>query len=114
MLVIERRITVGARRFTTRVCNNRKFDLGSDWLRWPEGLTSTNAGPRSRCRDQGERGSAKHAPAQNWESVSQVLHRIRTAARRGTKEKFTSLLHHINPAMLRTACYTIKRDAVRR
>ncbi len=33
------------------------------------------------------------------------------AARRGKKERFTSLLHHINPAMLRTAFYAMKRDA---
>ena len=62
--------------------------------------------------DQGERGPAKHAPrAQDRESVSQALERVRQAARRGKKEKFTSLLHHVDTAMLRTAFYAMKRDA---
>jgi RNA-directed DNA polymerase len=49
--------------------------------------------------------------AQDRESVSQALERVRLAARRGKKEKFTSLLHHINPEMLRAAFYAMKRDA---
>jgi RNA-directed DNA polymerase len=43
--------------------------------------------------------------------VSQALERVRQAARQRKKERFTALLHHINPAMLRTAFYAIKRDA---
>ena len=43
--------------------------------------------------------------------MSQALERVRLAARRGKKEKFTSLLHHINPEMLRAAFYAMKRDA---
>ena len=35
----------------------------------------------------------------------------RQAARRGKKEKFTSLLHHVDPEMLRTAFHAIRRDA---
>src|SRR5271167_4950255 len=49
--------------------------------------------------------------AQDRESVSQALERVRRAARQGKKERFTTLLHHINPAMLRTAFYAMKRDA---
>jgi RNA-directed DNA polymerase len=49
--------------------------------------------------------------AQDRESVSQALERVRTAARQRRKEKFTSLLHHINPAMLRMAFHAMKRDA---
>ena len=43
--------------------------------------------------------------------MSQALERVRQAARRGKKERFTSLLHHVDPAMLRTAFYAMKRDA---
>jgi hypothetical protein len=43
--------------------------------------------------------------------VSQALERIRQAARQGKKERFTSLLHHVDRAMLRTAFYAMKRDA---
>jgi hypothetical protein len=43
--------------------------------------------------------------------VSQALDRVRQAARRRKKERFTALLHHLDLAMLRTAFYAIKRDA---
>ena len=43
--------------------------------------------------------------------MSQALERVRQAARQRKKERFTALLHHIGPAMLRTAFYAIKRDA---
>ena len=43
--------------------------------------------------------------------MSQALERVRQAARQRKKEKFTSLLHHIDPAMLRTAFYALRRDA---
>src|SRR6516165_7214161 len=49
--------------------------------------------------------------AQDRASVSQALERVRQAARQRKKEKFTSLMHHIGPAMLRAAFYAIKRDA---
>ena len=43
--------------------------------------------------------------------MSQALERVRQAARQRKKERFTALLHHIGPAMLRMAFYAIKRDA---
>jgi hypothetical protein len=43
--------------------------------------------------------------------VSQALERVRTVAQAKEKERFTALLHHVNPAMLRTAFYALKRDA---
>lgn len=49
--------------------------------------------------------------AQDRESVSSALDRIRQAARHRKKEQFTALFHHINPEMLRLAFYAIKRDA---
>ena len=58
-----------------------------------------NAGQQSTCR------------AQNRESVSQALERVRKVATQRRKEKFTVLLHHVDPAMLRMAFYAIKRDA---
>jgi RNA-directed DNA polymerase len=49
-------------------------------------------------RRTGTKGNADQQStrrAQDRESVSQALERVRLAARRGKKEKFTSLLHHI-------------------
>ena len=62
----------------------------------------------------GTKGNAKQQStrrAQDRESVSQALERVRLAARRGKKEKFTSLLHHVDPEMLRTSFYALKRNA---
>ena len=47
--------------------------------------------------------------AQDRESVSQALDRIRQAAKRRNKEKFTTLYHHLNIPMLRTAFFALKR-----
>ena len=49
--------------------------------------------------------------AQNRESVSQALERIRQAARQRKKGRFTSLLHHINVDLLRLAFFELKRNA---
>ena len=65
--------------------------------------------PRPATKGNADQQSTRRA--QDRESVSQALDRIRRAARQRKKEKFTSLLHHINPAMLRTAFYAMKRDA---
>jgi group II intron reverse transcriptase/maturase len=45
------------------------------------------------------------------ESVSQALERVREAARRRKKERFTALFHHLSIPMLRTAFFALKRDA---
>src|SRR5215212_2950478 len=65
----------------------------------PRTGTKGNAGQQSTCR------------AQDRESVSQALERVRQAARQRKKERFTALLHHVDRAMLRTAFYAMKRDA---
>lgn len=44
-------------------------------------------------------------------SVSQGLDGVRQAAKLRKKQKFTALLHHINPARLRDAFYALKRKA---
>jgi retron-type reverse transcriptase len=43
--------------------------------------------------------------------VLQALERLRNAARQRKEERFTSLAHHINMAMLRVAFFALKRDA---
>ena len=65
------------------------------------------------------RGPAKGNPqqgntprAQDRTGVQQALARVRQAARRDRKLRFTTLLHHVyNPAMLREAYFGLKRDA---
>src|SRR3954462_12565051 len=65
--------------------------------------------PRMGTEGNADQQSTRRA--QDWVSVSQALDRVRQAARQRKKERFTALLHHIDPAMLRTAFYAIKRDA---
>ena len=49
---------------------------------------------------------------QGWESVPHALQRIRQVAMTDRKMRFTSLMHHIyNPATLREAYISLKRDA---
>jgi len=64
-----------------------------------------------RAETKGNAGQQSTRRAQDRVSVSQALERVRQAARRGKKERFTSLLHHVAPAMLRMAFYAMKRDA---
>ena len=64
-----------------------------------------------RTETKGNAGQQNTRRAQDRASVSQALERVRQVARRGKKERFTSLLHHVDPGMLRTAFYAMKRDA---
>src|SRR5215211_4629645 len=65
--------------------------------------------PRTGTKGNADQQSTRRA--QDRVSVSQALERVRQAARQRRKERFTALLHHVGPAMLRTAFYAIKRDA---
>ncbi len=49
--------------------------------------------------------------AQDRESVSQALERIRQAARHRKKERFTALHHHLSQETLRTAFFALRREA---
>src|SRR5271156_1981268 len=61
--------------------------------------TEGNAIPQSTSRTQGR------------PDASQARDRIRVAARRNKKEKFTALLHHATPEALRDAFYAIAKNA---
>ena len=65
----------------------------------PRTGTKGNADQQSTCR------------AQDRESVSQALERIRQVAKQRKKEKFTSLLHHVSVDLLRVSFHALKRDA---
>src|SRR5580692_3971678 len=64
-----------------------------------------------RAGTKGNAGQQSTLRAQDWAGVSQTLDRIRQAARHNKKERFTTLLHHINPEMLRLAFDALKKDA---
>ena len=50
-----------------------------------------------RAGTKGNAGQQSTRRAQDRESVSTALDRIREAARQRKKERFTALFHHINP-----------------
>ena len=65
-------------------------------------------------RRAGTKGNADQQStrrAQDRESVTQALERIRQAARQRRKEQFTTLLHHISIELLRLSFYELKKDA---
>jgi RNA-directed DNA polymerase len=49
--------------------------------------------------------------AQNWKDPLTGLQRIREAARRDRRQRFTSLMHHITPELLHDSFYNLKKKA---
>jgi RNA-directed DNA polymerase len=79
----------------------------------PTNKAGANAAEPAEPR-AGTKGNASQQSthrAQDRESVSQALERVRQAARQRKKERFTALLHHINIDLLRMAFFALKRDA---
>ena len=64
-----------------------------------------------RAGTEGKAGQQSTRRAQDRESVSQALERIRIAARQRRKERFTSLFHHISIELLGIAFSELRRDA---
>jgi group II intron reverse transcriptase/maturase len=65
-------------------------------------------------RRAGAKGNASQQStgrAQNRESVSQALERIRQAAKERRTERFTALLHHVSPELLAEAFDELRQDA---
>ena len=64
-----------------------------------------------RAGAEGNASQQRTRRAQDRESVSQALERVRQVARQRRKERFTTLFHHLSIPMLRTAFFALKRDA---
>jgi len=50
-------------------------------------------------------------PTQSGERVSQGLHGVRQRARENKQERFTNLLHHVTPDLLKDSFYALRRKA---
>ncbi|WP_376701256.1 hypothetical protein [Bradyrhizobium australiense] len=74
------------------------------------GLPAAEAVER-RTGAEGNANQLSTRRAQDWESVSQALERVRQAARQRKKERFTELYHHLSLPALRTAFFALKREA---
>src|SRR5215471_6635586 len=64
-----------------------------------------------RVEAKGNTGQQSTYRAQDRESVSQALDRIRQVARHRKKERFTALFHHLNIDLLEEAFFELKEDA---
>jgi RNA-directed DNA polymerase len=64
-----------------------------------------------RGRAEGNTDKTHIRRAQDRESMSSGLERVRERARREKKERFTTLLHHVDADLLRDAFRWLKRDA---
>jgi RNA-directed DNA polymerase len=64
-----------------------------------------------RAETKGNADQQSTRRAQDRESVTLALDRIREVARQRKKERFTALFHHISPSLLRVAFLALKRDA---
>jgi len=65
--------------------------------------------PRAGTKGNADQQSTRRA--QDRESVTQALARIRQAAKQRKKERFTSLLHHVSVGLLRLSFFALKKDA---
>ena len=74
-----------------------------------EPSAAESAEPRTGTKGNADQQSTRQA--QDWESVSQALARIRQAAKLRKKERFTSLLHHVSVDLLRLSFFALKKDA---
>ncbi len=64
-----------------------------------------------RAGAEGNAGQQSTRRAQDRESVSQALERIRQAAKERKKEKFTTLYHHLSFDLLEVAFFDLKKQA---
>ena len=64
-----------------------------------------------RTGTKGNAGQQTTHRAQDRDRVSHALERVRHAARQRKKERFTTLLHHVDTSLLRLAFYALKRGA---
>jgi RNA-directed DNA polymerase len=64
--------------------------------------------PRAGAKGNASQQSTRRA--QNRESVTQALERIRKVAKGRKKERFTTLFHHLSIDLLRMAFLELKRD----
>src|SRR6516164_5331798 len=81
--------------------------------RKPTNKAEQPAAESEETRVEAERNTGQQSTqrAQDRESVSQALDRIRQVARHRKKEKFTALFHHITVQLLRKAFFELKENA---
>src|SRR5215472_10919453 len=94
------------------MCGGRKSDPGvvaAKPANNAEPSAAESGEPRTGTKGNADQQSTRQA--QDWESVSQAMARIRQAAKLRKKERFTSLLHHVSVDLLRLSFFELKKNA---
>ncbi len=74
-------------------------------------LQATAEAGEGRPRAKENSSSPNMSPTQSGSSMTQGLWRVREAAKRNKKIRFTALLHHVTVSLLRDCFYALKRQA---
>jgi RNA-directed DNA polymerase len=74
-----------------------------------ERSAAESAEPRTGTKGNADQQSTSRTPSRT--GVTQALDRIRRTARERKKERFTALLHHINPDLLEAEFHALKQHA---
>src|SRR5213082_29610 len=75
------------------------------------GSLSPAEGMEGRRPTKENTGQAAAFQMQSWEDALAGLHRVREAAKREKRIRFTELLHHVSVALLTNSFYALKRGA---
>src|SRR6516165_4848716 len=76
-----------------------------------DGSISSAEGMEGRRPTEENTGQAAASQIQSWENASDGLRRVREAAKRDKRLRFTTLLHHVSVALLVNSFYALKREA---
>jgi retron-type reverse transcriptase len=89
-----------------------KSDLAIVAMKPPNGAgLPAEEGVERMAGAEGNAGRDRTRRAQDRESVSQGLDRVRHVARTRKKERFTALVHHVTPDLLRMSFFALERRA---
>src|SRR5439155_1209476 len=82
------------------------------WVREDAGEALTGESAEERRTTKGNAPQAHSRRTQSRGCESQGLWRVRQAARRDRRRRFTALLHHVTPELLRASYWELNHKAV--
>ena len=77
-----------------------------------DGMASSAEGAEGRRPTKENTVQTTASQIQSWGNALSGLHRVREAAKRDKRLRFTALLHHVSIALLWNSFYALKRAAV--
>jgi RNA-directed DNA polymerase len=77
-----------------------------------DGRSSSAEGAEGRRETKENTGQTAASQIQSWGNAQNGLRRVREAAKRDKRLRFTALLHHVSVALLSNSFYALKQEAV--